>query len=313
MGAARDATPGRTVRNRSSSGDGWPRDSRARRRARPRGAWRPGRPRWSARPVRRVRRRGRLLRTERLPHHLAVVGRASAYGPGGPGGVLGAARSPVAACADGPGRRGGTRAAPLRAGLGRRPALRRPLGTRLGRELALRRGEDGLLRPGRCRVPAAAHLVPRRRGAVLPGVAAGADRGHRAAGPSFPRERAAAGDACHGGRACHRGRDRLGGRGGVAERQRRSGPGLLRQRHPCAGAAGRCRRGGGVRAPLATQRRSQPACRHTEARAARCGCGCHGRPCRWSYSRTLLPERRPTSGAHCSPRPRSPRWPWSSE
>lgn len=55
--------------------------------------------------------------------------------------------------ADGPGHHGDIRTAPLRAGLGRRPELRRPLGTRLGRELELRRSEDGLLRPGRCRVP----------------------------------------------------------------------------------------------------------------------------------------------------------------
>ncbi|CAA9354167.1 MAG: hypothetical protein AVDCRST_MAG16-2526, partial [uncultured Frankineae bacterium] len=127
--------------------------------------------------ARRLRRRRRLLRAQRLPHHLAAAARARPQRAVGPAPLLRPA--PVAAL-PGADPRVGRRRRGDRPGAGRlRPGARQP-GRGAGRagvrhELVVRARADR--RP----VPARAHLVAVGRGALLPAVAAAA------AGRAAPR------------------------------------------------------------------------------------------------------------------------------
>ena len=139
-------------------------------------------------PGRGLGGRRRLLRPVGVPHHLAASVRAGALGPGPAAGLLGPPRPPPAP-RPAPAARGAGR---LRAG-GRTGggavtvALPRRGHTALLRQLAADRRRPQLLRPVPSREPAHAHLVPGRRGAVLPRLAAAVPRARLARPPSLRR------------------------------------------------------------------------------------------------------------------------------
>ena len=162
-----------------------------------------------------------VLRPFRIPDHDPARRRVATLGVHTAGPLLGPPGAPAFARAvsHGP-RRGGLRRALHAAGHLSGTARRRHRVVVLRRQLALHRGGLQLLRADGRHVTAPAHLVPRRRGAVLPALAA-----DRARDPSHtPRPAFPFGDV-------HRGVHRLGcGHGdpvfaGVPE------PRLLRDRH----------------------------------------------------------------------------------
>src|SRR6266545_2114825 len=223
--------------------------ARARWRAGTGGHRRAALPRRGGRAAGRVPRGGRVLRAVRVPHHRAAAGRARAHRADRAGRVLGAARPPAAAGAAHRARRDRRRRAVLAGRHGGRAAARgRARGAVLRRELADDLPGQRLLHPDRRPVAAAAHLVPGHRGAVL--LALAADR----AGPAGAR-RAVGTPGGVRDRGDRRARLRRGRRPAVPARRRQ--PGLLRHRHPGAGAADRLRPGdppAGPR-PLAAGRR----------------------------------------------------------
>ena len=143
---------------------------------------------YHANPVvaaRRVPRRRGLLRHLRLPDHAAADRRARAHRPRRPARLLRAARPAAAAGAARPARRHHDLHDAVPARRARAAARRRHRRARLRVELVPDLGRPGLHRVRRLR-PAAPPLEPRRRGAVLPRVAAGDDR------PAAPRPAPAA-------------------------------------------------------------------------------------------------------------------------
>ena len=188
------------------------------------------------------------------------------------------------------------------------PALRWDALAALGlpRELADGAPLRGLLRRHRQPVAAAAHLVARHRGAVLPdlaaaaGGAAGADGAPgRRRGAGAPPSPPGLGGLSHGGPAR---RGRVGARRGGTLRARRGGPGLLRHRHPGGGPAGRRRAG-----RVAVQRgRHRPARRR--GYGTRCSAGSPW-PGPWGPAGSGPPPTAGTAGSTGAASPWRP-WPW---
>ncbi len=144
-----------------------------------------GRPRRHPRCPRRIHRRRRVLRAERIPDHLAAARRTRPHRRDRPAGLLGPAGPTVAARVDRHGD-GGRRAAAAVSVRGHRSgARRRRRRVLLGCQLGLRVSPHRLLHAGRRAVAVAAHLVARGGGAVLRRVAAGAGSRRRPARVAF--------------------------------------------------------------------------------------------------------------------------------
>ncbi len=240
--------------------------------------------------VRRVPRRRRVLRAVRLPDHLTAAGRTAPDRPDQTGHVLGAPGPPPAA---GPGaradhRRGGVPAATCcrrsSCGLLRGDALAALVYVANWRMIY--RGRR-LLRADLGPVAAAAHLVARHRGAVLPALAAG--RGGRGCSPSAGR-RAGRRSGRRAARLLLRAVSLLGAlasavacAAAVPDRQRQ--PRLLRHRHAGPGAADRVCAGRLLRHPPPEQAQEPPA----RPGLGRVG---HSRDARGGHRRVAVDPRR---------------------
>ena len=185
----------------------------------------------------RVPRRRRVLRRQRLPHHVTAGRGTAGVDDDGPQAVLAAARQAAAACAV----RHAGRDLRLRRGRGAGralpPAHRRPRRLHVLDQLVAHREQAELLRGAGPAAAAAPPVVARGRGAVVPAVAAGVRAGDGA--------RARANRAPGGADPARR--PRIDGVDG--DRLRPVGrrvPRLLRNGHSCVGPADRRRRGDGL-------------------------------------------------------------------